>query len=215
VPVGFRTLLSLALCAAAAGAALAHVAIDIVGDYALAHDTYDHVAHGSRELLSGLALIIAAVLASRGLRACCRVASVNRSRIAAPILRLPEVFGFVCAAVSGSAVLVPAMECLDGRLAGVPVLELGDAFGGSLLLGLVTTVVCAAAVAMLIYAVVHWLVSHRDSIVTIIVTLLRWIAQETPASSYTITSRGFTPRRRRAPNALRLCKRGPPRLLFA
>lgn len=215
MPVGFRTLLSLALCAAAAGAALAHAAIDIVGDYALAHDSYDYVAHGSREVLSGVALIIAVVLAARGLNACCEIASLNRSRILGPVLRLPHALGFVGAAVAGSVLLVPAMEWLDGTFAGVPVLALDDAFGGSLLLGIATTVVCAAAVAMLVYAVVRWLISHRDSIVTIIVTLLRPIAGGVRASNYTITSRGFTPRRRRAPNALRLSKRGPPQLLFA
>ncbi len=215
MPVGFRTVLSLALCAAAAGAALAHTVVDVVGDYALAHDTYDHVAHGSREVLSGAALVLAVILAGRGLRACCEIASINRSRLAVPALRFPQLLAFVAAAVAGSAALVPSMEWLDGRLAGTPVTTLDDAFGGSLLLGLVTTVVCAAAVALLIYAVVHWLVSHRDSIVTIIVTLLRWMAEATPASTYTLTARGFTPRRRRTPNALRLCKRGPPRLLFA
>ncbi|MBV8345749.1 MAG: hypothetical protein JO190_12270 [Candidatus Eremiobacteraeota bacterium] len=215
MPVGFRTLLSLVLCAAAAGAALAHVAIDVVGDYALARDSYDHVAHGSRELLSSAALILAVILAGRGLRACCEIASANRWRLLVSALRLPKALAFVAAAVAGSVALVPAMEWLDGRLAGAPVRALDDAFGGSLLLGLATTVVCAVAVALMIYAVVCWLISHRDSIATIIVTLLRRVVEPVRGSSYSVTSRGFTPRRRRAPNALRLCKRGPPRLLFA
>ena len=215
MPVGFRTLFSLGLCAAAAGAALAHVAIDVLGDFALANDSYDHVAHGSRELVSGVALFLAVVLAARGLRICCEIASINRSRIPLPIRRLPEALGFVGAAVAGSVALVPAMEWLDGRLAGAPVLALGDAFGGSVLLGVITTVVCAAAIAFAIYAVARWLISHRDCIVTVIVTLLRWMADGVRSSVYTLTSRGFTPRRRRAPNALRLCKRGPPLLLFA
>ncbi len=215
MPVGFRTLFSLALCAVAAGAALAHVAIDVVGDFALANDSYDYVAHGSRELLSGVALFLAVVLAARGLRVCCEIASINRSRILAPARRLPEALGFVGAAVAGSLALVPAMEWLDGRLAGAPVLALDDAFGGSLLLGVITTVLCAAAIAFLIYSLVRWLISHHDTIVTIIVTLLRWMSDGVRASAYTLTSRGFTPRRRRAPSALRLCKRGPPGLLIA
>ncbi len=215
MPVGFRTLFSLTLCACAAGAALAHVAIDVVGDYALAHDSYDYVAHGSREMLSGLALLLAVVLAARGLRACCEIASINRSRVAVSTLRLPHALGFVAGAVAGSVALVPAMEWLDGRLSGAPVVALDDAFGGSLLLGLAMTIVCAAAVALLIYAVARWLISHRDSIVTMIVTLVRRLTNGVPASTYTLTVRGFTPRRRRAPNALRLCKRGPPLLLSA
>jgi len=215
VPVGFRTLFSLALCAAAAGAALAHVAIDAVGDFALANDSYDHVAHSSRGLVSGVALFLAVLLAARGLRICCEIAAFNRSRIFASVRRLPEALGFAAAAVAGSVTLVPAMEWLDGRLAGAPVLALNEAFGGSILLGVITTIVCATAVAFFIYSVACWLISHRDSIVTIIVTLLRRIANGVRASVYTLTSRGFTPRRRRAPNALRLCKRGPPALLFA
>ncbi len=215
MPVGFRTLVSLALCAAAAGAALAHVAIDVVGDFALANDSYDHVAHGSRELLSGIALILAVVLAARGLRICCEIACINRSCVLVPVIRPSDALGFVGAAVAGSIALVPAMEWLDGRLAGAPVLTLNEAFGGSILLGIVTTIVCAAAIAVAIYAIARWLISHRDSIVTIIVTLLRAMADGVPASAYTLASRGITPRRRRAPNALRLCKRGPPVLLFA
>jgi hypothetical protein len=203
------------LCAAAAGAALAHVAIDLVGDFALSNDSYDHVAHGSRELVTGLALLLAVVLAARGLRVCCEIASIYRSRILVPVRRLPEALGFVGAAVACSVALVPAMEWLDGRLAGAPVLALDEAFGGSILLGVITTVVCSAAIALAIYAVARWLISHRDSIVTIIVTLLRRMADGVHASADTLTSRGLGPRRRRAPNALRLCKRGPPLLLFA
>ncbi|HEY6325232.1 MAG TPA: hypothetical protein VIW73_01775 [Candidatus Cybelea sp.] len=215
MPVGFRTLFSLALCAAAAGAALAHIAIDVVGDFALSSDSYDHVAHGSRELVTGVALLLAVALAARGLRVCCEIASINRYRIRVPVRRLPEALGFVGSAAAGSVALVPAMEWLDGRLAGAPVLALDEAFGGSILLGVVITVVCATAIALAIYAVARWLLSHRDSIVTIIVTLLRRMADGVRASAYTLTSRRFTPRRRRAPNALRLCKRGPPLLLFA
>ncbi|HVR47458.1 MAG TPA: hypothetical protein VMT95_12585 [Candidatus Binatia bacterium] len=215
MPVGFRTLFSLVLCAAAAGAALAHVAIDVVGDFALANDSYDHVAHGSRELVSGVALLLAVVLAGRGLRICCEIASINRFRVVVPVRRRPETLGFVGAAVAGSVLLVPAMEWLDGRLAGAPVLALDQAFGGSVLLGVITTVICAAAIALAIYAVARWLISHRDSIVTIIVTLLRRMADGVRPSVYTLTARGFTPRHRRAPNALRLCKRGPPLLLSA
>jgi hypothetical protein len=139
VRVGFRTLVSLALCAAAAGAAMAHVAIDVVGDYALTADSYDRLGHGSRELLSGAALILAVVLAGRGLRICCEIAAVNRTRILVSAPRVRETLGFVVATVAASATLVPMMEWLDGRLAGISVRGIDDAFGGSLWLGLVTT----------------------------------------------------------------------------
>ena len=76
------------------------------------------------------------------------------------------------AAVGASVVIVPAMEYFDGRLDGVPVRRLSEAFGGSILVGLGTTLVCATLVTLLVYAVARWLISHRDSIATIIETLL-------------------------------------------
>jgi|HubBroStandDraft_6_1064221.scaffolds.fasta_scaffold00035_82 hypothetical protein len=215
VRVGFRTLVSLALCAVAAGAAMAHVAIDVVGDYALTADSYDHLRHGSRDVVSAVALVLAVVLAARGLRLCCEIASLNRSRI---LLRVPgrrEAVGFVASSVAACAVLVPAMEWFDGRLDGVPVRALDDAFGGSLLLGLGTTVLCATLVALVVYCVARWLISHRDSIATIIETLLRPLAGAVRPSSYDLSLQLFTPRRRRTPDAFRLSKRGPPRAIFA
>ena len=208
--VGFRTLASLALCAAAVAAALAHIVIDIAGDYLLTRDTYDHIEHSSRELMTGIALLIAAVLAARGLRICCDIAAANRGRLERPVLRFREVAGFLVAAVAASIVAVPAMELLDGWLDRVPVQQLDDAFGGSLLLGLVTTILCATVVATLVYTIARWLISHRDSITTIIETLLRIAADGARPSGYRLSLQRFVPRRRRATHALRLAKRGPP-----
>ncbi len=213
--VGIRTLVLLASCAAAAAAALAHFAIDVVGDYALPADSYDRVSHDSRGLISGIALVLAVFLAARGLRICCDIAAFTRSRILAPVRRLKEGAVVVAAAVAGSIAVVPAMECLDGRIAGVPVHGLNDAFGGSLLLGLATTIVCAVGVALLVYGVARWLISHRDSIATIIGTLLRRIAERSGPSADDLTIQRLTPRRRRTAHALRLSKRGPPEPLFA
>lgn len=207
--VGFWTLSSLALCAAAGGAALAHVTIDVVGDYALPADSYDHVAHGSRYLVAGLALFVAVVLAARGLRRCCEIAAANRTKLSCAAMRLREMLAFGFFAVLATCALVPGMECLDGRLAGEPVQQLGDAFGGSLLLGLVTSVACAALVAAVVFAFARWLISHRDDIVSIIATLLR----HRDDAGARATCRRERPRPaflRPAPAALRLSKRGPP-----
>jgi hypothetical protein len=215
VRVGLSTIVSLALCSATAGAALAHWAIDVIGDYALPHDSYDLLAHGSRELVTGAALLIAAYLAARGLRICCEIAATNRTRLLRPALRLRETVGFLSAAVSASAAIVPAMEYLDGRLDGMPVLRFSDAFGGSIPLGLATTVVSATLVALLVYAVARWLIAHRDSVATIIETLLRRVQSVARPSGYDLVAQLVTPRRRRTPNALRLSKRGPPATRFA
>jgi hypothetical protein len=193
-----------------AAAATAHVAIDIVGDYALAHDTYDDVAHSSRELISGLALLIALALASRALRVCFELAAANRTRLPQPSADRCEALGFVFGVIALSATFVPAMEWLDCRLAGVPVKELDDAFGGSILLGLGTTIVCGAVVALLVYGIARWLLSHRDVIATIIETLLRRQSEADRPRSHDLARHLFAPRRRRTLHALRLCKRGPP-----
>jgi hypothetical protein len=209
VRVGFRTLCSLALCAAAAGAALAHSAIDVLGDYALAHDSYDHLAHNSRELITGVALFIAFVLAARGLRNCCEIAAINRTRLFRSGIGIRESFGYVLAAISACCALVPAMEWLDGRLDGVPVKALNEAFGGSLLLGLGTTLACASLIALLVFAMARWLVSHRDVIAAIIETLLGRSNDTLRPSNCRLQNRRLT-FRLRAPQALSLSRRGPP-----
>ncbi len=193
-----------------AAATTAHVAIDIIGDYALPHDTYDDVAHSSRELISGLALLIALALASRALRVCFELAAANRTRLPQPSGDRREALGFVFGVIAFSAILVPTMEWLDCRLAGVPIKELDDAFGGSILLGLGTTIACGALVALLVYGIARWLLSHRDAIATIIETLLRRQSDANRACSRDLTRYLLTPRRRRTLHALRLCKRGPP-----
>lgn len=189
---------------------MAHVAIDVVGDYALAHDTYDDVAHGSRGFVTGLAVLLAALLARRGLRICFEIAGANRARVTPQLLGRGSAGAFVLGVMVATSIIVPLMEWLDGGLAGVPVKELGDAFGGSLLLGLGTTLLCAVLVGSIVYAIARWLVAHRDSIAAVVETLLRRLAGTVRPVGADLR-RGFcTPRRRRTAHALRLCKRGPP-----
>ena len=73
----------------------------------------------------------------------------------------------------------------------------------------------AAAVALLVCALAHWLISHRDSIATMIETLLGRISPAVRPDGYDRVSLRFISRRRRAPTALRLAKRGPPAARFA
>lgn len=214
VRVGFRTMASLALCAAAAGAALAHFAIDVLGDYALTRDSYDHLRHGSRELMSGLALVVAVLLAVRGLRVCCDIAVQHRARLVRPVLGMQDTVAMLVAALSASLVIVPAMEYFDGRLDGIAVRGLGEAFGGSILLGVATTIAAAGLFAALLYAVARWLIAHRDSIATMIERFLTAIG-ERPRLSFNLRRRNFLSNRRRPASALRLAKRGPPLTIFA
>jgi hypothetical protein len=194
---------------------MAHFAIDVAGDFLLARDSYDNLRHGSRELLTGLALVLAVLLAGRGLKVCCEIATRNRGRLTRPTLGLREAIGLIAGAVTASIVFVPGMELLDARLDGAAVPRLADAFGGSIPLGLTTTLLCASVVALLVVGAVRWLVSHHDSIATMLETLLRRITDVPHANGYDVDAQRFTPRHRRAPNALRLAKRGPPATSFA
>jgi hypothetical protein len=192
---------------------MAHVTIDVIGDYALTHDSYDNLAHGSRELIAGVALVIAVILAARGLRGCCDIAQINRSRLIRVAFGARETVGYLLAAVAACCVLVPAMELVDGSLDGAAVRQLGDAFGGSLLLGLITTAVCATLMALIVFAVARWLLAHRDTIAAIIETLLRWNGDAVRRFTCDLERYRLT-FRCRAPHALRFSKRGPPVTLF-
>jgi hypothetical protein len=214
VRVGLRTILTLAVCAAAASAAIAHFAIDVAGDFLLARDSYDHLRHGSRELVTGIAVVAAVVLAVRGLRVCCEIATSHRARLLRPVFGLRDaVVVFAGAALTGSAV-VPGMEYLDGGLDGTPVHRLQDAFGGSISLGLAVTILCAAVVTAFVCAVARWLISHRDAVATIIETLLLLAAVPDGDGSYDLYAQRFTPRRKHAAHTLNLSKRAPPAISF-
>jgi len=204
-----RSLVALFVAAAAGAAACAHYAIDIVGDFALPHDTYDDVAHGSREFLSVLAIAIAAVLALRGLRYCCEIGARQRLRVGDPALTGRAGIAFVALTALFACALVPAMELFDAHLAGRALDDLGDAFGGSVRLGLGITLICAVAIAAVTYALAWWLVSQRLAIAAALSSLVGRDAAP-PPSSQRLRGLRVSPRRRRSTGALRLCKRGPP-----
>ncbi|MFZ1017054.1 MAG: hypothetical protein WAN39_04195 [Candidatus Cybelea sp.] len=210
----FWTLCSLALCAAMAAAAMAHVAIDVVGDFALAHDSYDNLAHGSRELVTAIALLAALVLALRGLKSCCEIAALNRRRVLRISFGLRQTIGYLAATVLASCAAVPAMEWLDGRADGVAIDRLSDAFGGSVALGFSTTLVCAVVVATIVFAVARWLISNRETIAAIIETMLRHTGDAIRPSSQNLARERLT-FADRVSYTLRLSKRGPPVSLAA
>ena len=204
-----RTLVELSIGAAAFAAALAHYAIDIIGDYALPHDTYDDVAHGSREVVTAIAIAIAAIVALRGLRTCCEIAAQRRWRQYLPGLSWRPLPWFAALVATGATIIVPLMELADAHFAHGTLDGLGDAFGGSLLLGAGTTVICAVIVACICFTLARWIVSQREAIVTLVVSLVARVAPATP-SVWRVRHFSISPRRRRTVGALRLSKRGPP-----
>ncbi|HTU81616.1 MAG TPA: hypothetical protein VMF61_05780 [Candidatus Acidoferrales bacterium] len=158
-----RSLVALAVASAAAAAATAHYAIDVVADYAVAHASFDDIrSHGAREVLVVVAVVLAGAIALRGLQQCCRIAESPRGGYRVPSWWwLVPFAGFV---TLGASFGVPAMETLDARMAGVPVDGLSDAFGGSIAVGLATTIACSLGIAIGVFALARWLLAHRHRI---------------------------------------------------
>lgn len=145
--VAFR--LGGALCVvavAALAAALGHIAIDALGDVLLAHDTYDDIAHDSRTVGAALA---ACVFLGAGARS---VYLALRSRLgyrsARRVFRIESPVRFAALVVALAIPGVLGMEALDAALAGRCVDDAGDLFGGSIVLGLTTTIAVALVVAI-------------------------------------------------------------------
>jgi hypothetical protein len=202
------------VAAAAAAAVLAHGTIDVIADYLVAHASYDDVSsHNSRGLVVALGAAVAGAIALHGLRLCCDAAAHRTlASPAPPSWRSAPLF--IGATMLLAAIAVPAMELFDSRLAGTTLGSLGDAFGGSVFLGLATTLACAAGVAIAAFALARWLLSYRDRIIAAIVAIIRWRSQEYtgPRRSRSFADAPICPRR---VSALRRGTRAPPMMPFA
>lgn len=209
MPVVSRSLVALVIAAAAAAAVVAHGTIDIIADYLVAHASYDDVSsHDSRGLVVAVATVIAGAIALHGLRLCCDAAA-HRTLASSPAPSWRGAPLFVGATMLLASIAVPAMELFDARLAGTTLAGLDDAFGGSVLLGLGTTLACAAAVATGVFALARWILSHRDRIIAAIVAIIRFRSQARtgPRRSRSFAEAPICPRRLAA---LRRGKRAPP-----
>ncbi len=214
MPAVSRSLVALVVAAAAAAAVLAHGTIDVIADYLVAHASYDDVSsHDSRGLVVALGALVAGAIALHGLRLCCDAAA-NRTLASRPAPSWRSAPLFIGATMVLASMAVPAMELFDARLAGTTLGSLDDAFGGSVFLGLGTTLACACAVAIAAFALARWLLSHRDRIIAAIVAIIRFRSQEYtgPRRSQRFADVPICPRR---VSALRRGKRAPPMMLFA
>ncbi len=141
------------LCAAFFAALASHVAIDVLGDRLLAHDTYtyDAIGHRSRSLVALGALALALVAMAAALRNAFADARCDERRFCASLRSAlpasPLRFGIEVIVVSFG--LLVMMETLDASLAGQQIDGVADLVGGSLLLGSACAVVCGALAAAL------------------------------------------------------------------
>jgi hypothetical protein len=205
-----RSLVALVIAAAAAAAAVAHGTIDVIADYLVAHASYDDISsHDSRGVVVVIAAVVAGVVALHGLRLCCDAAA-NRTLASSPAPSWRSAPFFVGATMLLASIAVPAMELFDSRLAGTTLRGLDAAYGGSMLLGLGTTLACAAVVAIAVFALARWILAHRDHIIAAIVGIIRFRVQAHtgPRRSRSFADAPICPRRL---SALRRGKRAPPR----
>jgi len=155
---GLRPCAALLVVFAASIAALAaHIAIDLLGDVVLAHDTYDHIAHASRAVISCTALAVVAGAALRLLLAAFdAVRTAPRRR---PPINLvdPRSLGvFVLLVVAVSFVLLAGMEMADLAIAGQSFDDCADLLGGSIWLGAGVTLPIALSAAYLVARIARW-----------------------------------------------------------
>jgi hypothetical protein len=189
----------------------AHVGIDILGDYLVRDDSYDHVAHSSRVLFTLGALGLASSAGLFLFSHLCAAAATLRQRVRMLHLRRSHVAGVVACIALLALFVVPVMETVDALRAGADVDSIADAFGGSLLLGICTTLACALVWSATIFSFAAWLIRHRERVARLLFELLS--IKRTPVACA---------HERRAPIALltsntarrtkHRSKRGPPRI---
>lgn len=200
--------------AGALAATVAHVVIDVAGDYVLARDAYDGVAHHSRVLLLaviGLAVLLAAA------RAICdmldRRCGSTKSTLAAVRDALGNPAAFALSSACVAVITLIGMESFDSSLTG-RLDDIGDLFGGSVALGAGTALIAGAVVGWLTHRFVRILAAYEAPIAAFIVAVLNFSSRGTgirpirhnlcvsPAVAYAlILSRQGS-------------KRGPPRPVF-
>jgi hypothetical protein len=163
-PAAFLALV-LVLTALVAAAA-AHSLIDIIGDYALPHDSYDGMAHHARTLAFVVVLIISigGVLRLLWLAIDAGHASTGAFRaLVKPVLAIP-VWRFAIAVTLIALLTVIAMESVDALLDGVRIDDFADVLGGSIPLGMAVTLtisICIGAVVSHLFravAVAHHMI---------------------------------------------------------
>lgn len=206
---GVGLLLPAAICLAALSA---HVAIDVVGDWALPRDAYDALGHDSRTL-------VALTMACITVAACLRfvLAALDRGprparerRIGRFLPRSPV--GFAATIFGGSVAVVIAMETLDSLASTGRIESLADAFGGSVLLGIAVVAPIALAVAALAWCALRWFTRAKDDMVRIIATLFAVRVRPRAALACAVSPGITLVSRERASAARRAGKRGPPLL---
>jgi hypothetical protein len=212
-PAAFAGIVVLAVACAAAVAS--HVAIDVGANFYVAHDPYDDLAHGSRFLMVGGALILALAIALSLLSAAVEDAGQDGEvfkDLVAAAARQPVAI-FIGSVIVTSLLALVAMESFDSYLnaGGIPALD--DAFGGSVIAGSAITASIASAFGFAARRMLRWIALSQRSIVRAIAALLAVDLRRGGRASTRARLRDEGAGRSESPLARRGAKRAPP--LFA
>jgi hypothetical protein len=157
-----------------AAAAAAHFLLDFIGDFALAHDSYDGMAHGSRLLSFFIVIVLAAAGAVRLIVSALDGASASTAAfrvLVGPLLALAE-WRLIAAVATGALAGVMTMQSVDSLLSGARIDDISDTLGGSAPLGVAVTLVVATAIGAAVSRLFRALAAAHDAIVEIVCSLL-------------------------------------------
>jgi len=211
---GLALRLAVPCFAACIAAVLAHLAIDVAGDYLLPVDTYDVLAHGSRGATTLVALLVACAAMWAIVRAA--LAEVRGSPGAlreALKSALPDSpFRFALVVIGLSAPILLAMGALDASLAGKDLDDLGDLVGGSFLLAGVCDALIGGLVAFTVFKFIRFLSRVHRAIVRAVEYFVRLPRLTHAASLLVASSTTVRPRTLRALLRCTTGNRAPPML---
>ncbi len=199
--------------AACFAALLSHVAIDIAGDFLLAHDTYDGLDHRSRSDVFAFGLTIGIGALLRIVWGAIREAHTGRCR-ARP--SFDDVYGsgpwrFVLLVVALTVPALAAMEAFDLVCSGSSINAAADLFGGSFRLGFAITIPVAVAAAFAVRFLSRLITASQHSLAVVFERLIALLARTTRPPQRRSQRRGAgAVRRNRSILARRSGKRGPP-----
>jgi hypothetical protein len=162
-----RIVFGLTVAAAACAAAVAaHVAIDLAGDVALAHDPYDDIGHASRGNVAGLALALVTALLLRLVWHALLEARGDRTSVRASLARVTRnPLAFVAAVNCATLPVLAAMGAADSLAAAGRVAPLLQLVGGSLGLCVAIAVPIASAAALFVWCGLRLLQRSCDALV--------------------------------------------------
>lgn len=205
---------ALVLIAAGLAAFIAHVAIDVAGDYLLPRDSYDFVTHHSRAVAIAGSLVLAATVTLRVFGVALDQARGARISLRAVLdhALFPTPWRFVALVVAATLCALGAMESLDTLARDAKIDDLADMFGSSVWLGLGIAMPTAALIGALVRHVVQRVARSSAVLVRALGALLATARNRSNSSERPPrTAEVPTPPTRGSILARREGKRAPPR----